>query len=63
MVLCIAHPLKTILHYDRILVMDQGRVAHKGTPWSLYQQNGLFRQMCDEVHITADGLRRLSTSD
>lgn len=53
-ILCIAHRLKTILHYDRILVMDQGCVAEKGTPWVLYNQHGLFRQMCDKAQITAE---------
>lgn len=57
-ILCIAHRLKTILHYDRILVMDQGRVAEKGTPWVLYQQNGLFRQMCDKAQITEDDFKK-----
>ena len=53
-ILCIAHRLKTILHYDRIIVMDQGNIAEKGTPWALYNQNGIFRQMCDKANITAE---------
>ncbi|WPK25507.1 hypothetical protein PUMCH_002824 [Australozyma saopauloensis] len=57
-ILCIAHRLKTILHYDRILVMDQGRVAEKGTPWVLYKLNGLFKQMCDKAQITEDDFRK-----
>lgn len=57
-ILCIAHRLKTILHYDRILVMDQGRVAEKGTPWVLYKQNGLFRQMCDKAQITEEDFQK-----
>ncbi|SGZ54258.1 CIC11C00000002870 [Sungouiella intermedia] len=52
-ILCIAHRLKTILSYDRILVMDQGRIVEKGTPWTLFRQNGVFKQMCDKAHITA----------
>lgn len=52
-ILCIAHRLKTILNYDRILVMDQGRVVEKGTPWTLYRKNGLFKQMCDKASISA----------
>lgn len=57
-ILCIAHRLKTILHYDRILVMDQGRVAEKGTPWVLYKQKGLFRQMCDKAQITEEDFQK-----
>lgn len=60
-ILCIAHRLKTILHYDRILVMDQGRVAEKGTPWVLYNQNGLFRQMCNKAQITAEDFIKPNT--
>lgn len=53
-ILCIAHRLKTILSYDRIMVMDQGRIVEKGTPLALYRQNGVFKQMCDKAHLTAD---------
>lgn len=57
-ILCIAHRLRTILNYDRILVMDHGKVVEKGTPWTLYRQNGLFKNMCDKAHITADDFKK-----
>lgn len=51
-ILCIAHRLKTILHYDRILVMEKGELIEKGTPSSLFgNENGTFRQMCDKTNI------------
>lgn len=53
-ILCIAHRLKTILSYDRIMVMDKGALVEKGTPWTLYRQKGQFRQMCDKAQIGAD---------
>ncbi|KAK6454593.1 uncharacterized protein RJT20DRAFT_130772 [Scheffersomyces xylosifermentans] len=53
-ILCIAHRLKTILHYDRIVVMDQGQIVEKGVPWTLYNENGAFKKMCDKANITAD---------
>ncbi|WLF79450.1 hypothetical protein PVL30_003205 [Lodderomyces elongisporus] len=52
-VLCIAHRLKTILNYDRVIVMDKGAIAEKGDPWKLYNDNGVFRSMCDKANIRA----------
>ncbi|PLW51514.1 hypothetical protein PCASD_00390 [Puccinia coronata f. sp. avenae] len=51
--LCIAHRLKTIINYDKILVMDGGRAVEVGTPLGLYdQESGIFRNMCDSSSIT-----------
>lgn len=52
-ILCIAHRLKTILQYDRILVMDDGEIVEKGTPWELFTQNGVFTKMCQKASISA----------
>lgn len=49
--LCIAHRLRTILDYDRIVVMDQGSIAECDTPLALYEQGGIFRGMCDRSNI------------
>ncbi|WPH03689.1 oligomycin resistance atp-dependent permease yor1 [Acrodontium crateriforme] len=49
--LCIAHRLKTIIGYDRILVMDAGNVAELDSPINLYDQGGIFRSMCDRSGI------------
>ncbi|KAJ2358340.1 hypothetical protein GGF43_000870 [Coemansia sp. RSA 2618] len=46
---CIAHRLRTIIDYDRVLVLDKGKIAEFDTPWNLIQQeNGLFRAMCEK---------------
>jgi ABC-type multidrug transport system fused ATPase/permease subunit len=37
-----------VIDYDRILVLDQGRVAEYGTPWELLQAKGIFDSMCKE---------------
>ncbi|KIO14750.1 hypothetical protein M404DRAFT_120129 [Pisolithus tinctorius Marx 270] len=51
--LCIAHRLRTIISYDRVLVMDAGMVAEFDTPYNLYQkEGGLFRGMCERSNIT-----------
>lgn len=49
--LCIAHRLKTIVHYDRVCVMHQGSVAEFDSPKALYDQGGVFRSMCDRSRI------------
>ncbi len=49
--LCIAHRLKTIINYDRICVMDQGRIAELDRPIALYDRGGIFRGMCDRSGI------------
>ena len=57
--LCIAHRLKTIINYDRICVMDQGRIAELGPPPELYAlQGGIFRGMCERSGITLDEIWR-----
>ena len=44
--LTIAHRLNTILDYDRILVMDKGRMAEFDTPANLLSNAGsLFAQL------------------
>ncbi|KAF9237596.1 putative YOR1-ABC transporter [Melanogaster broomeanus] len=51
--LCIAHRLRTIISYDRILVLDAGQVAEFDTPYNLYQrERGLFRGMCERSNIS-----------
>lgn len=52
-ILCIAHRLKTILDYDRILVLDKGVVKEFDTPWKLFlKEDGIFRGMCSKANIT-----------
>ncbi|OQE04174.1 hypothetical protein PENSOL_c001G03162 [Penicillium solitum] len=51
-VICIAHRLQTIIHYDRICMIDQGRVVDFQSPLALFDTNVEFRQMCELNHIT-----------
>ncbi|CAI4211328.1 unnamed protein product [Parascedosporium putredinis] len=55
--LCIAHRLRTIIGYDRICVMDSGRIAELGTPLELWHQGGIFKGMCERSGIRLDDLR------
>ncbi|KAG6842469.1 hypothetical protein C0991_007599 [Blastosporella zonata] len=46
-VLTIAHRLKTILDYDRVLVLDMGEIVEFGVPKELMGvTGGAFREMC-----------------
>ncbi|KAG8983844.1 hypothetical protein FRB90_005701, partial [Tulasnella sp. 427] len=51
--LCIAHRLRTIIRYDRVLVLDNGRIAELDTPHNLYlREGGIFRGLCEQSKIT-----------
>ena len=44
-VLVIAHRLSTVIHADRIIVLDQGRVAEQGTHEALLASGGLYEKL------------------
>jgi ABC-type multidrug transport system fused ATPase/permease subunit len=45
--LCIAHRIRTVADYDRILVLDHGEVKEFDTPYNLMTREGsIFQQMC-----------------
>jgi ABC-type multidrug transport system fused ATPase/permease subunit len=47
-IVTIAHRLQTIIDYDKVLVLDHGRVIEFDHPWSLInKEDGMFRGMCD----------------
>ena len=55
--LCIAHRLRTIVGYDRICVMDAGRIAELDSPLELWKkEDGIFRGMCDRSGIRLEDI-------
>ncbi|KLO19493.1 multidrug resistance-associated ABC transporter [Schizopora paradoxa] len=58
--LCIAHRLNTIVYYDRVLVMDGGRVAEFDSPLNLFDtEESIFRSLCNEAKLMRDDIVRI----
>lgn len=52
-ILCIAHRLRTIIHYDKILTLDRGEVKEFDAPINLFRNRAsIFRSMCEKSGIT-----------
>ncbi|OJJ83074.1 putative ABC bile acid transporter [Aspergillus glaucus CBS 516.65] len=46
-IITIAHRLQTIIDYDKVLVLDHGKVIEYDHPWALItKEDGLFQSMC-----------------
>ncbi|KAI0332194.1 multidrug resistance-associated ABC transporter [Cubamyces sp. BRFM 1775] len=47
LLLTVAHRLRTVIDYDRLIVLDKGELAEFDTPLNLIQKEGsIFRNMC-----------------
>ncbi|KAF5390987.1 hypothetical protein D9757_004049 [Collybiopsis confluens] len=58
--LCIAHRLNTIAYYDRILVMDEGKVAEFDTVLNLFDhEDSIFRSLCNEANLQRSDILRI----
>ncbi|KAJ7841462.1 hypothetical protein B0H13DRAFT_2676788 [Mycena leptocephala] len=62
--ICIVHRLRTIIWYDRILVLDAGKIAEFDTPLNLFNRNeSLFRSLCNKSNITSGDIEKAIISD
>ncbi|KAK4142388.1 P-loop containing nucleoside triphosphate hydrolase protein [Dichotomopilus funicola] len=55
--IAIAHRLRTVLLYDRVCVMERGKIVELGNPRALWEGEGgtgVFRGMCDASGISAE---------
>ncbi len=46
-----AHRLSTILHADKIVVLEQGRIVETGTHEGLFTRGNLYRELCEAQAI------------
>lgn len=48
------------VYYDRVLVMDAGKVAEFDTPLNLFDKaDSIFRSLCDEAGLTRQEIVRI----
>ncbi|XP_067621301.1 ATP-binding cassette sub-family C member Sur isoform X2 [Eurosta solidaginis] len=63
-IITIAHRLQTILDYDRIIVLEQGRIVEDGTPSELQQRkDGAFYSLIHSGRQPLDGAAVKATTE
>jgi len=45
----IAHRINSVIDYDRLIILDQGKIAQFDTPYNLIRTEGIFREMCKKT--------------
>ena len=53
-VIIIAHRMRTIANADKIVVLDDGRIAEIGSPDELMAKDGLFKKMVDLQNLSGE---------
>jgi ATP-binding cassette subfamily C (CFTR/MRP) protein 1 len=52
--------LATIAFYDRVLVLDQGKLAEFDSPLNLYdREDSMFRSMCEAAHLDRETILKI----
>ncbi|WRT69583.1 uncharacterized protein IL334_006572 [Kwoniella shivajii] len=56
----IAHRLQTVAYYEKIIVMDEGKVVEFDTPINLFEDtSSIFRNLCDTKNLTKGELLKI----
>ncbi|KAF7355119.1 ATP-dependent bile acid permease [Mycena sanguinolenta] len=50
----IAHRINSVIDYDRLIILDQGKIAQFDTPYNLIGTEGIFREMCKKSGAFAE---------
>ena len=59
LILALADRLQTIIGYDRICVVDAGRIVEFDTPTRLFDmEDGIFRGICNRSEVSLEDIRR-----
>jgi len=53
-VIIIAHRMRTISNADKIVVLDEGKIAEQGAPEELMAKEGLFKRMVDLQKLSGE---------
>ncbi len=53
-VIIIAHRMRTIANADKIVVLDDGKIAEQGSPEELLAEDGLFKRMVDLQNLSEE---------
>ena len=53
-VIIIAHRMRTISNADKIVVLDDGKIAEQGSPEELLSKDGLFKRMVDLQNLSGE---------
>ena len=55
-----AHTSILPVYYDRVMVMDHGKVAEMDTPLALFdKQDSIFRSLCNEAGLSRQDIVRI----
>ena len=49
-VICVAHRLDHLLDYDRVVVLQGGRIVEMGEPRALLQRPSMFQELWQSMH-------------
>ena len=55
----VAHRLKTIASFDKIVVMDHGSIAEQGSPQDLFEAGGMFYRMVMSSEDSSELIARI----